>query len=52
MAERVPGHQGDRPDYNLDDQNKAAQQTAAVIEQNEDLVGVFGTNVFSRRRRR
>ncbi len=35
------------PDYNLDDQNKAAQQTAAVIEQNEDLVGVFGTNVFS-----
>ena len=35
------------PDYNLDDQNKAAQQTAAVIEQNEDLKGVFGTNVFS-----
>jgi ribose transport system substrate-binding protein len=35
------------PDYNLDDQNKAAQQTAAVIEQNPDLVGVFGTNVFS-----
>ena len=35
------------PDYNLDDQNKAAQQTAAVIEQNSDLKGVFGTNVFS-----
>jgi len=35
------------PDYNLDDQNKAAQQTAAVIEQNPDLAGVFGTNVFS-----
>lgn len=35
------------PDYNLDDQNKAAQQTGAVIEQNPDLVGVFGTNVFS-----
>ena len=35
------------PDYNLDDANKAQQQTAAVIEQNPDLVGVFGTNVFS-----
>lgn len=35
------------PDYNLDDQNKAAQQTAAIIEQNPDLKGVFGTNVFS-----
>ena len=35
------------PDYNLDDPNKAAQQTAAVIEQNPDLAGVFGTNVFS-----
>lgn len=35
------------PDYNLDDLNKAQQQTAAVIEQNKDLKGVFGTNVFS-----
>ncbi len=35
------------PDYNLDDQNKAAQQTAAVIAQNPDLAGVFGTNVGS-----
>lgn len=35
------------PDYNLDDQNKAAQQTAAVLEREKDLVGVFGTNVFS-----
>jgi ribose transport system substrate-binding protein len=35
------------PDYNLDDPNKATQQTAAVIEQNPDLAGVFGTNVFS-----
>jgi ribose transport system substrate-binding protein len=35
------------PDYNLDDQNKAAQQTAAIIETNADLAGVFGTNVFS-----
>ena len=35
------------PDYNLDDQNKAAQQTAAVLEREPDLAGVFGTNVFS-----
>lgn len=35
------------PDYNLDDPNKADQQTSAVIEQNPDLAGVFGTNVFS-----
>src|SRR6185369_14639417 len=35
------------PDYNLDDMNKAQQQTAAVIEQHPDLAGVFGTNVFS-----
>ncbi len=35
------------PDYNLDDPNKAAQQTAAVLEQHPDLAGVFGTNVFS-----
>ena len=35
------------PDYNLDDQNKAAQQTAAVLEREANLAGVFGTNVFS-----
>ena len=35
------------PDYNLDDPNKAAQQTAAVLEREPDLAGVFGTNVFS-----
>ncbi len=35
------------PDYNLDDANKAAQQTAAVLQQHPDLAGVFGTNVFS-----
>ena len=35
------------PDFNLDDPNKATQQTAAVLEQNPDLAGVFGTNVFS-----
>ena len=47
MANEFPDIKVLGPDYNLDDQNKAAQQTAAVIEQNEDLVGVFGTNVFS-----
>ena len=35
------------PDYNLDDANKAAQQTAAVLQREPDLAGVFGTNVFS-----
>jgi ribose transport system substrate-binding protein len=35
------------PDYNLDDQNTAAQQTAAMLELHPDLAGVFGTNVFS-----
>jgi ribose transport system substrate-binding protein len=35
------------PDYNLDDANKATQQTAAVLEREPDLAGVFGTNVFS-----
>lgn len=35
------------PDYNLDDPNKATQQTAAVLEREPGLGGVFGTNVFS-----
>ncbi|MEZ2133062.1 MULTISPECIES: ABC transporter substrate-binding protein [unclassified Sinorhizobium] len=35
------------PDYNLDDPNKATQQTAAVLERERGLGGVFGTNVFS-----
>lgn len=47
MAKEFPEITVIGPDYNLDDQNKAAQQTAAVIEQNPDLAGVFGTNVFS-----
>lgn len=47
MAAEFPDIKVLGPDYNLDDQNKAAQQTAAVIEQNPDLAGVFGTNVFS-----
>jgi ribose transport system substrate-binding protein len=47
MAKDYPDIKVLGPDYNLDDANKAAQQTAAVIEQNPDLAGVFGTNVFS-----
>src|SRR5688572_265512 len=31
-------------DFNLDDLNKALQQTAAVLERVPDLAGVFGTN--------
>jgi ribose transport system substrate-binding protein len=34
-------------DFNLDDMNKAAQQTAAVLERVPDLGGIFGTNVYS-----
>jgi ribose transport system substrate-binding protein len=34
-------------DFNLDDMNKAVQQTAAVLQRIPDLAGVFGTNVFS-----
>jgi ribose transport system substrate-binding protein len=47
MAKEFPDIKVLGPDYNLDDPNKAAQQTAAIIEQNQDLAGVFGTNVFS-----
>jgi ribose transport system substrate-binding protein len=46
MAEKYPDIKVLGPDYNLDDMNKAQQQTEAVIQQNADLVGVFGTNVF------
>lgn len=34
-------------DYNLDNQDKAQSQTAAVLQANPDLKGVFGTNLFS-----
>ena len=34
-------------DFNLDDQNTATSQTAAVLQRVPDLAGVFGTNVFS-----
>lgn len=47
MAKNHPNIKILGPDYNLDDPNKATQETAAVIEQHPDLAGVFGTNVFS-----
>ena len=34
-------------DYNLDNQEKAQAQTAAVLQANPDLKGVFGTNLYS-----
>ncbi len=47
MAKDYPDIKVLGPDYNLDDPNKAAQQTAAVLARDPDLAGVFGTNVFS-----
>ena len=47
MAAEFPDIKVIGPDYNLDDLNKAQQQTSAVLEQNPDISGVFGTNVFS-----
>ncbi len=34
-------------DYNLDDANTSAEQTSAVLQREEELVGIFGVNVFS-----
>lgn len=34
-------------DYNLDDANRAAEQTAAVLQREPDLAAIFGVNVFS-----
>jgi ribose transport system substrate-binding protein len=34
-------------DYNLDNQETAQRQTAAVLQAHPDLKGVFGTNLFS-----
>jgi ribose transport system substrate-binding protein len=34
-------------DYNLDDANTSAAQTAAVLQRTPDLGGIFGVNVFS-----
>ena len=47
MAKEFPDINVLGPDYNLDDMNKAQQQTAAVLERERNLAGVFGTNVFS-----
>ncbi len=47
MAKDYPAIKVEGPDFNLDDANKAAQQTAAVLTREPNLAGVFGTNVFS-----
>jgi ribose transport system substrate-binding protein len=47
MTKEFPNVKVLGPDYNLDDPNKATQQTAAVLAREPDLAGVFGTNVFS-----
>src|SRR4029079_19753213 len=47
MQKEFPGITIIGPDYNLDDMNKAQQQTSAVLEREHNLAGVFGTNVFS-----
>jgi ribose transport system substrate-binding protein len=47
IAKEFPNVKVEGPDYNLDDPNKATQQTAAVLQREPDLGGVFGTNVFS-----
>ena len=47
MAKEYPDIKVIGPDFNLDDPNKAAQQTAAVLSREPNLAGVFGTNVFS-----
>ena len=47
MANEYPDIEVVGLDFNLDDMNTAVQQTAAVLETNPDLAGIFGTNVFS-----
>ena len=47
MTKEFPNIKVLGPDYNLDDPNKATQQTAALLEREPQLAGVFGTNVFS-----
>lgn len=47
MAKEYPDIKVVGLDFNLDDMNKAVQQTAAVLQRVPDLAGVFGTNVFS-----
>jgi len=47
MAKEYPDIKVIGPDFNLDDPNKASQQTAAALAREPNLAGVFGTNVFS-----
>ena len=47
MAKEFPNIKVIGPDFNLDDENKATQQTAAILAREPNLAGVFGTNVFS-----
>ena len=42
-----PGIQVVGVDYNLDVQETAQRQTAAVLQKHPDLKGIFGTNLFS-----
>jgi ribose transport system substrate-binding protein len=44
---KYPGIQLVGVDYNLDSQEKAQAQTLAKLQANKDIVGVFGTNLFS-----
>ncbi len=44
---QYPGMELVGMDYNLDDANTAAEQTAAVLQREPDLAGIFGVNVFS-----
>jgi ribose transport system substrate-binding protein len=47
MANEFPNIEVVGLDFNLDSQDTATTQTAAVLERVPDLAGVFGTNVFS-----
>ena len=47
MAKEFPDIKVLGPDFNLDSENTAAQQTAAILAREPNLAGVFGTNVFS-----
>jgi ribose transport system substrate-binding protein len=47
MAKDFPDIKVLGPDFNLDNENTAAQQTAAILAREPNLAGIFGTNVFS-----
>ncbi len=44
---KYPGMSVVGMDYNQDDASMSTQQTAAVLQREPDLVGIFGVNVFS-----